>query len=960
MSFSTGKGKPRRETNALSESSDSDCVYSSFGIWEEEKHPYVANMSIKDKVEMSARRFQKPRYPVETDSMSDLTDGEETDPEAGEEEPLMTNQGVDVMTPVRGKKKDKPLWDSMEAGDGENATLLDDWGYTPSPDDTPVRPGKQTSSYQGRQSDEHLPNLVAIEGIDVQPLSSIRGSNSQLQTGISKVDPNSSAEPDPVQQGARSEAREDVKHQHRSTAAELLSSKECASEEEMHEGQWAADTSEGIWYRPVQMTAESTIQPSCIPKQDKLATQNTTIDDLLAHKEIELDISCSELSQDTERKSDLVGPYNQQPYGMDEHDDRIGVNQSRKSHTSHKFSIEMPHAKTLHTENEATEPQNVQESVGAVKEMRDAAGKSLPAAHDTFTTAIPAFEASQEVLQSSEKVQVAAEDIFPYDKHADQASEGFPRHAQKNDAAADEPVPSEVMDEDVAADEPVPSELVEEDVAADEPVPSEVVEEDVAADEPVPSEVVEEDVAAEVAAEEVVEEHAATDELTPSEAVSVAAPEEEAAEEAVEQHAAADKPVPSEAVSVAAPAEVSAEEAVEQHAATDEAVFSEVLDVTVPAEEAVAEHAAADEPLPSEVPDGEAIDEVAADGLELGDAGAPQLASRVETGGVPGESFVLLEANVSGNQETDLSRNTEPHSIEGEVTFERPDIDEFPTHNPDVEKKSSSAKDAMHVTASTAESISVQEAEPRRKPRKQISGRIAQAIASLGAEPAKGLELSIEGKQDQFDTASIRVNDSKVGQTKLRNFTACDISTESKSGSSKREGSGRMAKEKENHRETSPRAKNVSPKMVDGIARWQSCLNAHSSQDQPFSVEKNIRALSPTTSSVNRNVNQQTTQLSPTCQKDHHKGKPVKSPSKENVQPASLEKHRFKEARIELDPIPYEKLKKMKAGSGIDTTKKELYLSDDDFYKVFQCSRTAFSAMKSWRQAAEKKKVGLF
>jgi len=256
--------------------------------------------------------------------------------------------------------------------------------------------------------------------------------------------------------------------------------------------------------------------------------------------------------------------------------------------------------------------------------------------------------------------------------------------------------------------------------------------------------------------------------------------------------------------------------------------------------------------------------------------------------------------------------------------------------------------------------ILAQEAEPARKPRKQISGRIAQAIASLGAEPAKGLKLSIEGKQEQLDGSCIAPKDSKAGQLKLRNFATHGINTESKSGSSKRVGSDQMAKARENPRETSPKAKSVSPKMIDGIARWQSCLDVHSSQDQPLSVDKSKRVLSPTASSVNRNVNQQAKQLGPTCQNDHHIRKPAKSPTKENVQPASLEKHRLNEARIELDPIPYEKLKTMKAGSGIDTTKKELYLSDDDFYRVFQCSRTAFSAMKSWRQVAEKKKVGLF
>lgn len=220
--------------------------------------------------------------------------------------------------------------------------------------------------------------------------------------------------------------------------------------------------------------------------------------------------------------------------------------------------------------------------------------------------------------------------------------------------------------------------------------------------------------------------------------------------------------------------------------------------------------------------------------------------------------------------------------------------------------------------------------------------------------------MSSQDKHRQSQGISFPAKDSQAARGTLGSHpTLCAIA-ESKSRFGIMQDPALEPTGKENQRDVSPQAKNVSPKMIDGIARWQSRMDAISSRDQSGPIDKSSNILSPTTYSVNMKSIQPTTQNPSELRNDQDTWKFVKSPSKENEPPTSQDKGRSKQARAELDPIPYEKLKTMKAGSGIDTTKKEVYLSDDDFYKVFKCSRTAFSSMKSWRQVAEKKKVGLF
>lgn len=46
--------------------------------------------------------------------------------------------------------------------------------------------------------------------------------------------------------------------------------------------------------------------------------------------------------------------------------------------------------------------------------------------------------------------------------------------------------------------------------------------------------------------------------------------------------------------------------------------------------------------------------------------------------------------------------------------------------------------------------------------------------------------------------------------------------------------------------------------------------------------------------------------------------------------------------------------------NAIDMTSKELYLSDEEFIKVFKKDRAAFLAQPRWRQQLQKKEVGLW
>lgn len=58
--------------------------------------------------------------------------------------------------------------------------------------------------------------------------------------------------------------------------------------------------------------------------------------------------------------------------------------------------------------------------------------------------------------------------------------------------------------------------------------------------------------------------------------------------------------------------------------------------------------------------------------------------------------------------------------------------------------------------------------------------------------------------------------------------------------------------------------------------------------------------------------------------------------------------------------FPCESLKGMGKSDGIDPTKKENYLDDVEFEKLFAMTRAAFGELKLWKQQDLKKKAGLY
>ena len=60
------------------------------------------------------------------------------------------------------------------------------------------------------------------------------------------------------------------------------------------------------------------------------------------------------------------------------------------------------------------------------------------------------------------------------------------------------------------------------------------------------------------------------------------------------------------------------------------------------------------------------------------------------------------------------------------------------------------------------------------------------------------------------------------------------------------------------------------------------------------------------------------------------------------------------------DTFSCEALKGMGKADGIDPTKKENYLDDAEFEKLFAMARAAFGELKLWKQQDLKKKVGLY
>lgn|SRR3989338_1354917 len=79
--------------------------------------------------------------------------------------------------------------------------------------------------------------------------------------------------------------------------------------------------------------------------------------------------------------------------------------------------------------------------------------------------------------------------------------------------------------------------------------------------------------------------------------------------------------------------------------------------------------------------------------------------------------------------------------------------------------------------------------------------------------------------------------------------------------------------------------------------------------------------------------------------------------------PFRLQHHQAGESALDINAtryVPYERLKRFPRPSGLDPTRLESYLSDEDFVVVFGFTRQRFYSLKRWRQDILKKEKHLF
>lgn len=79
---------------------------------------------------------------------------------------------------------------------------------------------------------------------------------------------------------------------------------------------------------------------------------------------------------------------------------------------------------------------------------------------------------------------------------------------------------------------------------------------------------------------------------------------------------------------------------------------------------------------------------------------------------------------------------------------------------------------------------------------------------------------------------------------------------------------------------------------------------------------------------------------------------PIKLPPKISISDETV--------NIVTNFIPYEDLKRITTDSGIDTTSKETYLCDEEFYEIFGMNKEEFALLPRWKQVNLKKSKELF
>lgn len=64
--------------------------------------------------------------------------------------------------------------------------------------------------------------------------------------------------------------------------------------------------------------------------------------------------------------------------------------------------------------------------------------------------------------------------------------------------------------------------------------------------------------------------------------------------------------------------------------------------------------------------------------------------------------------------------------------------------------------------------------------------------------------------------------------------------------------------------------------------------------------------------------------------------------------------------KYERTQFSLEELKKRPLPEGVDPSRLETYLSDEEFKKVFKMDKEQFSKLLAWKQTKAKKEAGLF
>jgi len=143
-------------------------------------------------------------------------------------------------------------------------------------------------------------------------------------------------------------------------------------------------------------------------------------------------------------------------------------------------------------------------------------------------------------------------------------------------------------------------------------------------------------------------------------------------------------------------------------------------------------------------------------------------------------------------------------------------------------------------------------------------------------------------------------------------------------------------------------------KPVGGI----NMLGANPQVLQQLNQELNTKSTSsPNSPSVGRTTNLRTStpQSSQSSAAPQGTATPNPNPATDSAPPVSSQSF-----ASQTQFYSYEQLKNKQDIEGLDPNKLEIYLSDDEFEKVFGASKDQYSKWAVWKQNAKKRQLGLY